>query len=426
MALSLNTPTMLSLDRFAQLVGLHPLLFNQVTLPQFEEQAQLGGGYGPCGLLTQNAWQAQDAISREDIALAINGAENDISNLLGYKVLPQYESEEIMASRPYAPELWNRNYDIRGNTTGQRVSKGYLVSGGIRAKSIIQTGATVTYASTGIAANYADQATITVNVGTITDVNEVRVFHPNVSQDDAYEIRPIKVSIDTNTGIATITARREQFVKVNLLESMDQPDPSIDGTNNANFETTCDVVRVYTDPGTQAAFVWKHHCGNDWCLGFNDDNTNCQACTLVEQGGCISITDSRLGVLGCQPATYNSQDGTYTRAILQEHRGPDRLFVYYLAGFRDNTFTDNLVRMSRIWEDAVTRLALSRLDRELTSCKNIQEVVRYWSEDLSYTVSSSGRSVSSKMTNYMLNCPWGTARGALYAYRLVSTKRLGV
>ena len=182
MAISLNTTTMLSLDRFAQLVGLHPLLFNQVSLPQLDEQAQLGGGYGPCGLLVQNAWQAQDAISREDIALAISAAENDIGEVLGYDMLPTYRSEEIMASRPYRPELWNRNYDLRGYPTGQRVRRGYIISGGIRAKTVLAAGVSITYASTGIAQGYADQATITANVGTLTDINEIRLFHPNVNQ----------------------------------------------------------------------------------------------------------------------------------------------------------------------------------------------------------------------------------------------------
>lgn len=425
MAISLNTPTMLSLDRFAQIVGLHPLLFNQVVLPTMDFQPSSDGGTNPCGLLVQNAWQAQDSISREDIALAINGAENDIASLLGYKMLPQYEAEEVIATRPYRPELWNRNYDIRGYPTGQRVKWGYLVSGGVKAKTIIAVGAGVVYASTGIATGYANQATVTVNVGTLTDPNEIRVFLPNNSQDDAYEVRPIKVSINTNTGVATITMRREQLVKTNLLESLDQPDPSIDGTVNSNFETTVDVVRVFTDPSQQATFTWRHRCNNSWCTG-DSLETNCQACTLIEQAGCISIVNPKLGMLSATPAVYDAQTGIFTRQELTEHKGPDRLTVYYMAGFQNKHYSDSLIKMDRIWEDAVARLALSRLDRELTSCNNIQEVVRYWSEDLAMTVSSSGRSVSAKLTSFMLNCPWGTSRGALYAYRRVFESRIGV
>jgi hypothetical protein len=382
------------------------------------------GGTNPCGLLVQNAWQAQDAVSREDIALAINSAESDICEYLGYKLLPQWEYEDLMATRPYRPELWNRNYDIRGYPTGQRVRLGHLISGGKRGKTLIQAGVGITYASTGIATGYADQATLTVNVGAISDPNEIRLFYPNINQDDAYEIRPIRVSINTNTGIATITVRREQLVKPNLLESLDTPDSNIDGTVNSNFETTADVVRVYTDTTQQATFFWRHRCTNSWCTG-DDLETNCQACTIVEQPGCVSVSNPKLGTLGATPAILNN-DGTFTRALLQEHRGPDRLLVYYYAGWRNPGYSDQLVRMDRQWEDAVARLAMARLDRELTSCNNIQEVVRYWSEDVAYTVSSSGRSVSAKMTNYMLNCPWGTSRGALFAWRKVADMRIGV
>ena len=74
-----NTPTLLSLDRFAQILGVPP--------------AHFAGGYtatvfpvtSSCSQVWfQHAWQAADKVGREELAVAIAGAEGDIASELGY------------------------------------------------------------------------------------------------------------------------------------------------------------------------------------------------------------------------------------------------------------------------------------------------------------------------------------------------------
>lgn len=133
------TPTLLPLDRFAEILGLHPLHFNQVVLPNQAE------GVNCVKEIYQYPWQKSDAVGREEIAQAIAGAESTIGRYLGYDPLMKWqagdggEGERIDWTDP----LRNWHYQLRAK-------RGYMVSGGQEAKSLLDADAAITYSDTEI------------------------------------------------------------------------------------------------------------------------------------------------------------------------------------------------------------------------------------------------------------------------------------
>jgi hypothetical protein len=134
-----KTKTWLPLDRWFELIGIHPLHANQLISNTYFPNANVA-----CGLnWFQYAWQNANRISREDIALAIRQAENAISNEVGYHLLPDWipldadygSPERVLFDKPGVPELLNRvGTDIRGQFASIKLSRGWVISGGVRKK----------------------------------------------------------------------------------------------------------------------------------------------------------------------------------------------------------------------------------------------------------------------------------------------------
>lgn len=84
-----SRPTLLSLDRFAAILGLVPTAFNQgvseVIFP----------GNASCDPWFQYSFQRHDAVAREDVALEIEQAEQDIANFLGWWPAPRWIAQDV-------------------------------------------------------------------------------------------------------------------------------------------------------------------------------------------------------------------------------------------------------------------------------------------------------------------------------------------
>ena len=77
--------------------------------------------------------------------------------------------------------------------------------------------------------------------------------------------------------------------------------------------------------------------------------------------------------------------------------------------------------MDPVWARAVTYLSLTFMTRPLCGCNNIQQLARRMTEDLAAVVSSVSVSQSFRINDRMLNNPWGTMRGAVYAWQVASS-----
>ena len=91
--------TLLPIDRWAQIIGLDPRHFRQVTTSVDPPST--------CAQVwKQYSWQEADQVGRYDVADAIQQAEKAIAQRLNYKLLPTWEVDErIQTPKPSAPTL---------------------------------------------------------------------------------------------------------------------------------------------------------------------------------------------------------------------------------------------------------------------------------------------------------------------------------
>ena len=99
-----STPTLLSLDRFARILGMNPVHFSGAAGPMYWPEI------GNCDdIWPQYSWQHDyEFVSREELATVIAEAEYDIKEELGFSPAPTWESEEVHWFD--APEKYGRKY----------------------------------------------------------------------------------------------------------------------------------------------------------------------------------------------------------------------------------------------------------------------------------------------------------------------------
>lgn len=381
-----KTRTKLPLDTFAKIMGLNPLHFNQVVVPGYESQV--------CGEpIYQYPWQQADKVGREEIAQAIADAELLIENQLHYHLLPDFDLDEIQI---LDPRSWAR--------PRVRTRWGYVRSGGIQVKTIIAASAPIVW-SAADAISYKETG-VAIVVTDVTDREEIAAYYPGHSGDDEWKIRPITVTI--NAGVATITIKREQLVKEEILETFDDV-ASVDGKVDANFLSTVDVYREYLDPSTQVEFQSPDGCACSDVCGFS------------VQGGCMQVIDRVRGIVDISPGTYDSESGSYIVTSPLCTSIPNRARIWYKSGWRDERLFLKNTSMDMNWARAVCYLAVTLLDRPICSCNSLEKIVDHWNTDLAEVTDSSRFNVSVRM----LDNPIGTTRGALHAWRLIQQNALG-
>lgn len=398
-----NTITWLPLDRWAELVGIHPFHFNGLYSDTYLSSISCGTPW------FQYAWQNADRLSREDIAYAIRQAERMIANEVNYNLLPDWTSrEDLRYERPGIPGIYN----VTGRTPRWQLASlttrwGYIISGGVREKTGIETVAVVRSDEDG---DGYDE-TVTINVGTsVEDADELKLYFSGRSGDDRYEIRPIEVDLDTDLDTATITCKSWQIIDPDKQESMyvGESDQSLDAEDDTNYVTTLDVYRVYNDPQTQVSFKWE----NDpvLCCG------TCIACQLNTQNGCFHTRDPRLGIVVPSPGTWDSDDQQFTAQSWSVCRQPDRASVYYYSGWRDFSLARPKSCMDPYWEKAVAYFAAGLLDKGGCDCSNAMDFIAKWQDDRAKSVEERQWILSPGQINNRL----GTTNGAIYAWNCIN------
>lgn len=391
-------PTWLSLDEFAAIIGISPLAFNQLESPSLQRTTTCGE------IFFSDSWQHSDRIGRNDIALAIKQAEEDISREVGFNLLPDWTLEERLPYPHPAPaELYGIGINPRWQMKSVEANRGYLISGGVRAKTLIQAGATFTRTDVDTD-GYAETCTLNVTT-TVTDVNEIHLYYPAQDGSDEWEIRPIKVTI--NNGIARIIFKSWQVAAANQMDDLRAN--VLNADIPTSYETTVDVYRVYNDPSTQAQFLWENMPGDGSC-------GSCYACQLGSQSGCFHFRDPRMGFLVPAPASYDSSTGLWTSTDWLACREPDQIRLWYYSGFRDPKLTRSYVELTPFWKAAIAYYACSKFDRPACGCDNVNQFIDKWRADAAFASEKSGQF---NMTAEMGANKFGTTMGALYAWRAV-------
>lgn len=404
-----STRTLLPLDTFAKIMGINPVHFNGIDLPNLSPSVTCGQP------MMQYDWQSAGAMSRETLATVIADAEDRISSYVGFKLLPTFEADER--------HPWPRSVDPSRMAMGTRtptgqqaavkMNWGHVIAAGVRRADLVEANAPIVWSDPD-GDGYRQTATITT-VTTVTDRNEIALYAPGTLGDPEWEIRPIKVVI--SGGSAVITLRRELLVIPALQEEFTSR--AVDGSDDANFLPNVDVYRVWHDPSQQVHLLWE---GGSTC---GCGNSGCTTCYIQGQFGCAVVRNYRLGLVAASAGAWNSDTSTFESAQLALGRAPDSARFWYRAGYRDATVPRSMHEMYPKWARAVAHLAAGSLEHPLCECQNTAHQLSYWRDDLSFVKGTQSSSESYRTSARTLDNPFGSTRGALVAWRAMRMEQIG-
>lgn len=394
------------MDEFAQIIGIHPLAFNQLNHNALMQGTQCGETF------FQQSWQHADRVGRDDIALAIQQAEQEIAREVGYNLMPDWTLDERLPyPRQYQPEAYGIGLNVRGMAKAVELPRGHVISGGFRRKVLIDAGATITRSDVD-SDGFAETCRVTVAVA-ITDPSEVHLYYPAKDGADEWEIRPIKVAI--NGGQAVITFKVWQIAAANQMDSFQAN--VLDATDADSFETTVDAYYVYNDHSTQVSFLWENEPGCGDCCG------SCAACQFGAQSGCFHLRDPRMGFAVPSPASWNADTEQFDAALWSACREPDQVRMWYYSGYIDKTLARPYAELSPYWKPAIAYYAASKFDRPVCGCSNVSAFIDKWRRDAAFASEDAG---SFNLTTEQGSNRLGTSAGALYAWRRINQNGMRV
>jgi hypothetical protein len=307
-------------------------------------------------------------LERDNIEYYLMEAQHEIEDELGFFLCPTW----VYGKLEDVPNGDFRLIDAEALTIPFITRWGLVLWGGTQGVTLIGDGVAVNHG--------ADPAVVTLAT-TVTDTDEIKVFHPG----SAIQIYPSSMGI--SGGVLTIEIPRCRMVKESLLETVDIAYDVV-----ANFESVVDVYRFYNDNSSHATLVSPHSCSSS-CL-----NAGCGENTDT---ACIYVMNQRIGEITMRPATYSG--GTWTPNGLS-CRCPSLVRLNYQAG---------MIRVTRQMEDAVIRLAHTKMPKELCGCEYGQKL---WERD---------RNIPVALTEQRLANPFGTMDGAWMAWNFVRANKKG-
>lgn len=366
-------PTLLSLDKFAQIMGISPPHFNGAA------SAQSGDNpfpvLGCSDLWFQHAFQSNDRVSREDIALAISEAEEDIANYINYWPAPMFIEEVHNFPRHYRPEAFDSGLDVRWMRKSINLKWGRLIQAGQRNIASVG-GASVAGGEMVFSDDDGDgySETVTITLATaLTEACEIKVYFDGESTPE-WEIRPHR-SITIAGGNVIIVFWAWQLIDPDLWEAFPTGAPEALNLLGAIYVNAVDVYREFVDTTEPSAqFFWEPKVRNiipGFCTSC--DGAGCPTCSLTTQDGCLYPRDVDQGIAVPVPAEYDEDEEVWTEQSYTECRAPDQVKLWYYAGdlsrlYLQSTTPTSVVRrrcdpLSDYWAKMIAHLATARLER---------------------------------------------------------------
>lgn len=427
--------TILPLDTYAQIFGINPLHFNGARLPDVDPEpftlSTPGVGTQSVNqrpIWQQYEWQNTDNLSRNRLARAIQQAEFDIAEFLGYWPAPVWTSQEVKRyPRPYRPELYGVGWDVRGQLEGLKTKWAKVIAPGRRAVTLVGTattaGGTLVYSDPNTN-GWNTLATITLAT-TLTDECEIKVYFANHDADQRWEIRPIK-SISIAGGFVTITFDSWLLFDPDVTNAIPTGEiTSINASDAGNYVTSVEVYREYTDfTQASAQFIWEREPATLFpqtivcqvCGG-----TGCTSCSLISQDGCMQIRDADNGVVAAGPSTYSSETDTWSRTTWSECRSPDQIKIWYKSGLiSEDSLRGGCDELSYTLARNIAILATARLGCRFESPTSLANMVEHYQRDAAESFPD-GSTIFTPPE--ILNNPFGTRRGEVEVYRSLHNMR---
>lgn len=414
------TRTLLSGGRYAKIMGINP--------------AHFAGGFGQSifpveceDVWPRHSWQSSDRLSHEELFNTIYGVEEDIASILGYYPAPKWIAKEMHRyPTHYRNEAFGFGLNTRGMYKSVIAKHGKFIQAGQRAVSSIGTATT-----TGGSLAYTDEdgdgqvdtATITLATS-LTDECEVNTYFANKNGDPEWEIRPAR-SKSIASGNVTLVYDSWLFIDPDTLSAYPTSTGfrGVDITTIANYVTSVDVYREYTDFTQQSVeFSWEPKPSNLLFTTFctSCGGAGCITCQNTTQEGCLHIRDVVGGLLVPVPATYSDADSRWNEQAWTECREPDTVKIWYYAGDLSERFLrgDDCDRLPLHFAQAIAWAATARLERPPCGCQNVRSMFAALRRDLAFVGSGEGEG-SYNISFDELDNPMGTRQGEIMAWRRI-------
>lgn len=407
-------PTLLSLDRYARIMGINPVHFNGAA----------GAGIfavksGCSDVWFQKSYMLADRVARDDIALAIANAEQEIADYMGYWPAPTWRVREV-----HRQEQYHRNthvtdgLNVRGDFKSVILKYGKLIEAGQRNVTFIgeATEAAELVWSDPDGDGFDELATITLPCALTTDEErqQVKVYYDGYNTPE-WEIRPLK-SVTFTGGNVVIEIPFWLLIDPALQDPYPTANaPTALNITDAIYVDTVDVWQEYNDPTEQSAeFYWEPRVNVRPCPLCS--GTGCTACQLTTQDGCLHVRDVDRGIAVPQPATYDRTTAAWAMDAWTLCYEPDQVKVWYYAGERSQGFLNgrDLDPLGTGLAEAIAWLATARVERNFCSCANLNALVTMLRKDTS-VVFRDGPVYT--MTEEERANPFGTRMGEIMAWR---------
>ncbi len=402
-----KTNTLLSLDRYAKIMGINPVRFNggdQINLASGATLFPIDNAQND--IWPQYSWQNFDQVSREDLALLIANSEQEITQYLGYYPAPVWiEKERHELNKHYRPELQSMKLtrDVTGNDTAIKTDFGKFIRGGRRKVEVIQLQADVTYWDSDTD-GWDEFGTVVIPIpANVTDLGEIKVYFQGQTANPLYEIREFKSKAKSGNNL-TIAFESWKLVDPSLYEELPTDNGTgshIDMLDTASFVTHVDVYREYNDD-TQ-----------DHVTFYAEDPTDA---SITEQGGFL-YADAIDGIVMPVQAEYDATAGAWTRES-SVCVYPSYVDLWYYSGMRNlmgkHPYSGDY--LSNDFAIAIAYMATARLERVFYANNNATALASWLREPMDESVR--GGNFKMPTPDTMTN-PFGTRRGEVMAWRRI-------
>jgi hypothetical protein len=417
--------SLLPLDTWRSLMGMHPLHFYQLA---DNDKAKVTSACND--LVRQYAWQDADAVGRDEIIQAIATAEDRLREYLGYSIAPRYISEVLPWPRLFdALRLRTGAWGGDGRWLSVQLSEGYVQAVGVESLTLL--GNVLVTPSDVDGDGYNDTFTISIAT-TITDTSQIAVYFAAADRFDGsgaserWRIQPVTVSI--SAGTATIKGAYRLLVKPIKYEGLGLG--TLSPATATNFVTTLDIYQRTTNgngtaaTNSQAVITWETDPAAGYlCCGSTNissayGGSPFDPAAVAQAVARVGIRDAIHGIVTPAEATYNTTTGIWSSLDWSVCAEPDRVTVRYLAGLP----LDSDGQMQASWRPIVARLAAAELGRPICGCSEANREIYRWQTDLARTSGAADEAYGA-VSAADLDNPFGTRRGSVYAWRAVRNLR---
>lgn len=404
-----DTGTLLPLDEFRRLMGFNPWHFYQL------ENQDVPARDSCSPVLFNHAWQSADRVGRTDILEAIKSAETKWTKEAGFAPAPSFRYDLVPFPAFYDPKQLIGGFDASGGWPGLRLTSGRIEALGVEHLEYV-TDATLTFVDRdGDGIKEAFTASFAT---TETDPRNIAAyFMPSDRFDDValarrWQVRPLVVSIAS--GIATITGRAWTVVKPILYEKYNPI--ALDPSTTGNFVTQLQIWTRSVYTGDQGRLYWETVPGSV-CLDNSDPSG------YLYTNARYTIRDAKIGYVAGGSASYNTADAAWSAAVWPANYPPTHAGVSYYGGFASAANGEMNDDMKR----TIARFAVAELARPVCGCHDENREFNHWQIDLS-KVSGGDDELFQVSQQDLDNCPWGTRRGQVFAYKMAQTykRRYGI